>query len=90
MTNTRSAHQYTVFSPTQLLLVWREQRPSHQEHFDWSVTGEFERVYTTVLDLLLISYLCRITRQLLGCVLNGTLCIHVQVILVQCVIHKPI
>jgi hypothetical protein len=44
---TRSAHEYTIFTPAQLLRKWREQRPSNQGVLDSSVTGEVGRVYYT-------------------------------------------
>jgi hypothetical protein len=53
-----------------------EQRPSNQGDLDSSVTGVGDgKVYYTGVDLLLISFLYRSTWLLLGCVLNGTLCI---------------
>jgi hypothetical protein len=37
--NTRSAREYAMLSPAQLLRNWREQRPSNQGDLDSSVTG---------------------------------------------------
>jgi hypothetical protein len=37
--NTRSAREYTMFAPAQLLRNWREQRPSNKGDLDSSVTG---------------------------------------------------
>jgi hypothetical protein len=71
--NTRSAREYTMFAPAQLLRHWREQRRSNQGDLDSSVTVEVGRVYYTGVDLLLTSFLYRTTWLLLGCVLNGTL-----------------
>jgi hypothetical protein len=55
--NTRSAREYIMFAPAQLLRNWCEQRPSNQGNLDSSVTGEVRRVYYTRVDLLLISFL---------------------------------
>jgi hypothetical protein len=35
--NPRSALEYTMFAPAQLLRIWREQRPSNIDNFNWSV-----------------------------------------------------
>jgi hypothetical protein len=43
--NTRSAREYTMFVPTQVLRNWRKQRPNNMGDFDSSVTGEVGRVY---------------------------------------------
>jgi hypothetical protein len=43
--NTRSASEYTMFAPAQLLCDWREQRPSNQGDVDSGVTGEVRRDY---------------------------------------------
>jgi hypothetical protein len=45
--STRSAREYAMFAPPQLLRNWREQRPSNQGDLDWSVVGEVGRVYYT-------------------------------------------
>jgi hypothetical protein len=71
--NTRSAHEFTMFVPAQTLRNWREQRPSNQGDLDSSVTGRLGEYYTGV-NLLLISFLYR-RNLLLGCVLNGALCV---------------
>jgi hypothetical protein len=42
--NTRSAREYTMFSPTQFLCKWREQRPSNLGDLDSRVTGEVATV----------------------------------------------
>jgi hypothetical protein len=42
--NTRSAREYTMYAPTQLLRNWSEQRPSNQGD---PVTPEVRRVYYT-------------------------------------------
>jgi hypothetical protein len=72
--NTRSAREYIMFAPAQFLRNWREQRPSNQGDLYSSVMGEAGRVYYTEMDLLLISFLYRISRLFLSCVLNGTPC----------------
>jgi hypothetical protein len=71
--NTRSAREYTMFAPAQLLRNWREQRPSNNGDLDSRVAGEIGIVYYTGVDLLLVSFLYRSVRLLLGFVLNGTL-----------------
>jgi hypothetical protein len=38
--NTRSAREYTIFAPAQLLRIWREQRPSNKDDLDSNVTGD--------------------------------------------------
>jgi hypothetical protein len=45
--NTRSAREYTVFTPAQFLCNWYEQRPSNQGDFSSTATGKVERVYYT-------------------------------------------
>jgi hypothetical protein len=52
--NTRSAREYSMFTPAQLLRNRREQRPSKQLNLDSSITGYVRVVYYTALDLLLI------------------------------------
>jgi hypothetical protein len=37
--NTRSAREYTMFAPAQLLRNWRDQRPSNQGVLDLNFTG---------------------------------------------------
>jgi hypothetical protein len=37
--NTRSAREYTMFAPAQLLRSWSEQRPSNKNGLDSSVAG---------------------------------------------------
>jgi hypothetical protein len=59
--STRSASEYTIFAPAQLLRRWREHRPSNQGYLDSSVTGEAGRVYYTGVDLFLIEFLGRST-----------------------------
>jgi hypothetical protein len=72
--NTRCAREYTMFTPAQLLRNWREQRPSNQDDLDSSVSVEVGRVHYTGVGILVISFLYRSTRLLLGWVLNGTPC----------------
>jgi hypothetical protein len=55
--NTRSAREYTMFAPAQLLRNWREQRPSNQGDLDSSVTGETGTAFYTGVNLLLIEFL---------------------------------
>jgi hypothetical protein len=43
--NTRSAREYTMFAPAQLLRNWSEQWPSNQYDLDSSFTGCWERVF---------------------------------------------
>jgi hypothetical protein len=43
-TNTRSAREYTMFAPAQLLRKRFEQRPSKQDDLDSSFTGKVGRV----------------------------------------------
>jgi hypothetical protein len=57
--STRSAREYTMFAPAQVLRNWHEQRPSNQDYPDSSVIGEVGIVYYTGVHLLLISFLCR-------------------------------
>jgi hypothetical protein len=54
--STRSAREYTMFTPAQHLRRWRKQRPSNQGDLDSSVTWEVGRVYYTGVDLLFISF----------------------------------
>jgi hypothetical protein len=51
---TRSAHEYNISAPAQLLGNRREQRPSNQGHHDSIVTGEAGTVYYTGVCLVLI------------------------------------
>jgi hypothetical protein len=52
--NTRSAREYSMFAPAQLLRNRPEQRPSNECDFDLSVTGEIGRVYYKGVDRILI------------------------------------
>jgi hypothetical protein len=70
--NTRSAREYTMLSPAQLLRKWGDQRPINKGDLDSSVTGEAGRVYYMGVDLILISVLYRSMWLFLSCVLNGT------------------
>jgi hypothetical protein len=45
-----------MFTPTQLLRRWREQRPSNKDDLHTSITGEILRGYCTGIDLLLIFF----------------------------------
>jgi hypothetical protein len=57
--NKRSAREYTMFAPAQLLRNRREQRPSKQSDLDSSATRKVGRFYYTEVELLLISFLSR-------------------------------
>jgi hypothetical protein len=43
--NTRSAREYTMIAPAQLLGKWQGQRPSNKGGLHSSVTGEIGGVY---------------------------------------------
>jgi hypothetical protein len=74
--NTRSAREYIMFAPAQLLRNWPEQRPSNKGDLDSSLGGGGGYgVFYTAVDLLLVSFSYHSTELLLGCVLNCTLCI---------------
>jgi hypothetical protein len=57
----------------QLLRNWREQRPSNQDDFNSSVTGEVGRVYSTGVDLFLISFFVSWYVTVLGLRFKNTL-----------------
>jgi hypothetical protein len=57
--NTRSAREYTMFTPAQLLHSWHEQRPSNKGDLDSNVTAKVGREYYMGVDLLMISFLYR-------------------------------
>jgi hypothetical protein len=65
-----------MFTPVQLVLNWREQRPSNYNDLDSSVTEEVGRVYYTrggsASDFFLVPF------YVIG-VANGTLCIWVYI-----------
>jgi hypothetical protein len=49
--NTRSAREYSMLAPAQLLRNWREQRPSNQGDLDSGVTGDIGGVCYTGVGL---------------------------------------
>jgi hypothetical protein len=67
-----------MFAPVQLLHNWREQRPNNMGDLEPRVTEEVGRVYYREVYLLLIPLLYISTWYLMGCVLNGTLCINAR------------
>jgi hypothetical protein len=54
--NTRSASEYTMMAPAQLLRNWRDQRPRNQGDLYSDVMGQDERVYLHAGDLILVSF----------------------------------
>jgi hypothetical protein len=52
-----SAHEVTIFASAHVLHNCREQRPRNKCNVESSVTDEVGRVYYTLVDLLLISFL---------------------------------
>jgi hypothetical protein len=52
--NTRSAREYNMFAPAQILRNRLEQRPSNKGDLDSSFMGKDGRVYYSGVELLLI------------------------------------
>jgi hypothetical protein len=75
----RSACEYTMFAPVQLLHNWHEQWPCNQGDLYLSITGALRRVYYMGVDLLLISFLYCSMWLLLGCVLLGIFYIYIYI-----------
>jgi hypothetical protein len=55
--STFSAREYTLFTPTQILRNWREQRPSNQSDLDSNIIGKFGLVYYAGMNQHLTSRL---------------------------------
>jgi hypothetical protein len=77
--NTHSlCEEYIMSAPVQLLHffahIFCEQWPSSEGDHNFSIAGQFGRVYYMGVDMLSIPFLYHSNGLLLGCILNGTLC----------------